>query len=227
MNKMNERSVSSQEQEAKRYEASYESRYKRADALEKKLLKKLLDPFVDAQRLLEVGCGTAHFTRWMESLGFECCGVDISIFMLKEAQGMWIQGCLLQCEASHLPFRTKSMDVVVYVTSLEFMPDLETVLTEAGRVAKKGMVIGLINKWSLHTLRKMLQAKGGSNQFYRNASFYSIRDMKRRLNKVLKGQKIINWRTTVFPRIFGNLESSCFPFGAFLGIAVKLDEKYD
>jgi ubiquinone/menaquinone biosynthesis C-methylase UbiE len=147
--------------------------------------------------------------------------------MLKEAQGMWIQGCLLQCEASHLPFRTKSMDVVVYVTSLEFMPDLETVLTEAGRVAKKGMVIGLINNWSLHTLRKMLQAKGGSNQFYRNASFYSIRDMKRRLNKVLKGQKIINWRTTVFPRIFGNLESSCFPFGAFLGIAVKLDEKYD
>jgi ubiquinone/menaquinone biosynthesis C-methylase UbiE len=227
MSKMNERSVSSQEQAAKRYEASYESRYKRADALEKKLLKKLLDQFDDAQRLLEVGCGTAHFTRWMESLGFECCGVDISIFMLKEAQGMWIQGCLLQCEASHLPFRTKSMDVVVYVTSLEFMPDLETVLTEAGRVAKKGMVIGLINKWSLHTLRKMLQAKGGSNQFYRNASFYSIRDMKRRLNKVLKGQKIINWRTTVFPRIFGNLESSCFPFGAFLGIAVKLDEKYD
>jgi ubiquinone/menaquinone biosynthesis C-methylase UbiE len=227
MSKMNEKSVYSQEQAAKQYEASYESRYKRADTLEKKLLKKLLDQFDDAQRLLEVGCGTAHFTRWMESLGFECCGVDISIFMLKEAQGMWIQGCLLQCEASHLPFRTKSMDVVVYVTSLEFMPDLETVLTEAGRVAKKGMVIGLINKWSLHTLRKMLQAKGGSNQFYRNASFYSIRDMKRRLNKVLKGQKIINWRTTVFPRIFGNLESSCFPFGAFLGIAVKLDEKYD
>jgi ubiquinone/menaquinone biosynthesis C-methylase UbiE len=227
MNKMNERSVSSQEQEAKRYEASYESRYKRADALEKKLLKKLLDPFVDAQRLLEVGCGTAHFTRWMESLGFECCGVDISFFMLKEARGMWIQGCLLQCESSHLPFRTKSMDVVVYVTSLEFMPNLEAVLTEAERVAKKGMVIGLMNKWSLHTLRKRFEAKGGSNQFYRNASFYSISDMKRRLNKVIKRQKIISWRTTVFPRIFGNLESSFFPFGAFLGIAVKLDDKHD
>jgi ubiquinone/menaquinone biosynthesis C-methylase UbiE len=227
MSKMNERSVYSQEQAAKRYEASYESKYKRADALEKKLLKKLLEQFGDAQRLLEVGCGTAHFTRWMESLGFECYGVDISMFMLKEARKMWVQGRLLQCESSHLPLRTKSMDVVVYVTSLEFMPDLDTVLTEAGRVAKKGMVIGLMNKWSLSTLRKMLQAKVGSNQFYRNASFYSIRDMERRLNKILKGHRITNWRTTVFPRVFVNLESSCFPFGAFLGIAVKLDDKYD
>jgi ubiquinone/menaquinone biosynthesis C-methylase UbiE len=227
MSKMNEKSVYSKEQAAKQYEASYESKYKRADALEKKLLKKLLEQFGDAQRLLEVGCGTAHFTRWMHSLGFECCGVDISMFMLKEARGMWVQGCLLQCESSHLPFRTKSMDVVVYVTSLEFMPDLETVLTEAGRVAKKGMVIGLMNKWSLPTLRKMRQAKGGSNQFYRNASFYSIRDMKRILSRNLKGCRITNWRTTVFPRIFGNLESSYFPFGAFLGIAVKLDDKYD
>jgi ubiquinone/menaquinone biosynthesis C-methylase UbiE len=227
MSKMNEKSVYSQEQAVKRYEASYESKYKRADALEKKLLKKLLEQFGDAQRLLEVGCGTAHFTKWMESLGFECYGVDISMFMLKEARKIWIQGCLLQCESSHLPFRTKSMDIVVYVTSLEFMPDLDTVLTEAGRVAKKGLVIGLINKWSLPTLRKMLQAKGGRNQFYRNTSFYSICDVKRRLNKALKGQKVINWATTVFPRMFGNLESSRVPFGAFLGIAVKLDNKYD
>jgi ubiquinone/menaquinone biosynthesis C-methylase UbiE len=225
MSGMNEKSVYSQEQTAKQYEASYENKYKRADTLEKRLLKKLLEQFGDAQRLLEVGCGTAHFTRWMESLGFECCGVDISIFMLKEAQKMWIQGCLLQCEASHLPFRTKSMDVVVYVTSLEFMPDLVKVLTEAGRVAKKGMVIGLINKWSLPTLRKMLQTKRGRDQFYRNARFYSIRDMKRKLRQKLKGYSIKNWRTTVFPSIFGNLESSRFPFGAFLGIAVTLDDK--
>jgi ubiquinone/menaquinone biosynthesis C-methylase UbiE len=227
MSKMNEKSIYSREQAAKRYEASYENKYKRADALEKKLLKKLLEQFGNAQLLLEVGCGTAHFTKWMASLGFECCGVDISKFMLKEARKMWIQGCLLQCESSHLPFRTKSMDVVVYITSLEFMPDIDAVLTEAGRVAKKGMVIGLMNKWSLSTLRKMLQARKGSNQFYRNASFYSIRDIKRILNKKLKEHKITNWRTTVFPRGFGNLESSCFPFGAFLGIAVKLDERHD
>ena len=227
MSKMKKEPIYSQEQVAKRYEASYENKYKRADYLEKKLLKKFLEQFGNTQHLLEVGCGTAHFTRWMESLGFECYGVDVSKVMLKEARKMWVQGRLLQCESSHLPFRTKSMDVVVYVTSLEFMSDLDAVLAEAERVAEKGLVIGLINKYSLSALRKMFQAKIGSNQFYLNARFYSIRDMKRRLNKNLKASKIIEWSTTVFAKVFGNLESSRFPFGSFLGIAVMLDDKHD
>lgn len=227
MSKMNEKSIYSQEQAAKQYEASYECKYRRADALEKKLLKKLLEQFVDARRLLEVGCGTAHFTSWMESLGFEGYGVDVSKFMLKTARKTWVRGRLLQCESSYLPFRTKSIDVVTYVTSLEFMPDLDAVLIEASRVAKEGIVMGLMNKWSLSTLRKMFQARKGSNQFYRNARFYSIWGMKRRLYKTLKVHKIVTWSTAVFPKIFGNLESSSFPFGAFLGIAIKLDDKND
>jgi ubiquinone/menaquinone biosynthesis C-methylase UbiE len=224
---MKDESIRVQEQAAKKLEASYENKYKRAEVLEKRLLRKLLEQFGNAQRLLEVGCGTAHFTRWMESLGFECYGVDISKVMLREAQKMWVHSRLVQCESSHLPFAAKSVDVVAYVTSLEFMPDLDAVFAEAERVAKKGLVIGLMNKYSLSTLRKMSQAKIGNSQHYRNARFYSIRDMRRRLSKNLKAYKVIDWSTTVFAKVFGDLESSRFPFGSFLGIAVKLDDIHD
>ncbi len=43
------------------------------------------------------------------------------------------------------------------------------------------------------------------------------------LNKTLPGKYVISfWSTTVFPRVLGDLESSVFPFGAFIGIAIEL-----
>ena len=64
---MGSKSRFEQEQTAKEYEAYYETKYKRADLLEKKLLTKLFSQFPDAKNVLEVGCGTGHFTRWIES----------------------------------------------------------------------------------------------------------------------------------------------------------------
>ena len=54
-------------------------------------------------------------------------------------------------------------------------------------------------------------------------SFILILDIKAILDKELQEKYIIDFHsTTVFPRAFGDLESSRFPFGAFLGIAVRL-----
>ncbi|MBN1135320.1 MAG: hypothetical protein JXM73_01975, partial [Anaerolineae bacterium] len=50
------------------YEAWYETTGRRADRLEKALLKQLLARFPQASSLLEVGCGTGHFTRWLKEL---------------------------------------------------------------------------------------------------------------------------------------------------------------
>jgi hypothetical protein len=44
-----------QEEIVKTYEYFYQTKYKRADKLEKKLLKKLLDSLGRVQKLLEVG----------------------------------------------------------------------------------------------------------------------------------------------------------------------------
>jgi len=212
-----------QEDIVKTYESWYEGKYKRADVLEKALLKKLLDTLSETRSLLEVGCGTGHFTRWFESLGLECCGLDLSHLMLREAKKLWADRSLLRGESAHLPFKDGSFDVVVFIACMEYMPEPVRVLTEASRVARQGIIIGLMNRWSLPTLRRILQVKMGRNPFYETARFYSVLDMKRMLRDAFGNKvQITHWSTTVFPRIFGDTESSLTPFGAFLGLAVKL-----
>lgn len=212
-----------QEDSTKTYESYYQEKYKRADKLEKVLLKKLLNTLGPTKSLLEVGCGTAHFTRWFESLGLECYGLDLSDLMLKEAKKLWLEGVLLQGDGSFLPFKNNSFDIVAFMACMVYMPDPIKVIHEASRVARKGIIFGLINKWSLPTLRRIIQVKMGKNPYYKNAKFYSILDMKQMLRDALGDAHIIPyWSTIVFPKILGEVQSSLFPFGAFVGIAVKL-----
>ncbi|MGA3192982.1 MAG: class I SAM-dependent methyltransferase [Candidatus Bathyarchaeia archaeon] len=217
-----------QERIVKGYEAYYQTKYRRADVLEKKLLRKLLNQFGDVQKVLEVGCGTGHFTRWMESLGLECCGLDLSHLMLVEARKHWPNGQLIQGESHHLPFKSRSFDVIAFIACLEYMPNVGTVFQEAARVARKGMIIGLMNKWSLSTIRRIAQVKMGKNPFYKNAKFYSILDIKRILRKTFHNTHTVDyWSTTVFPKALGSQESAFFPFGSYLGLAVKFRDAYD
>jgi ubiquinone/menaquinone biosynthesis C-methylase UbiE len=228
MSKMQEEPWYLQEKIVQGYESYYETKYRRADLLEKKLLKNLLEQLGPAQNLLEVGCGTGHFTRWMKTLELECYGLDLSHLMLKEAKRLWVDGPLLQGESNHLPFKAKSFDVVAFIACLEYMPDIAAVLTEAARVARKGIMIGLMNKWSPPTIRRIVQVKMGKNPYYKNARFYSISDMKHILRETFGDRyAIVYWTTTVFARIFGSKESAMFPFGSFLGMAVKLGDVND
>lgn len=211
---------------AKTYEAYYDTKYKRADQLEKNLLTKLFSTFPDSKNALEVGCGTSHFTRWVESkLGLECYGVDTSKAMLSEAKKKWRAGNLIQSDGHHLPLKDKSFDVVFFITSLEYMPSSAKAVKEAARIAKQGIILGLMNKNNLSTFRKKVSGASNKGSFYQRTKFYSYSDIKKILGTELQGKYAVNFHsTTVFPRIFGDLESSSFPFGAFLGIAVKLSD---
>jgi ubiquinone/menaquinone biosynthesis C-methylase UbiE len=212
-----------QEDIVKTYESWYTGKYKRADKLEKTLLLKSLKTLEPVESLLEIGCGTAHFTRWFESEGLKCYGLDLSTLMLEEAKTLWPDGSLFQGESSRLPFKDKIVDVVVFIACMEYMPNPIRVLEEASRIARKGIIIGLMNKWSLPTLRRIIQVRMNKNPYYRNAKFYSILNIKETLKHALDDKYTISlWSTTVFSKIFGDLESSHFPFGAFLVIAIKL-----
>lgn len=207
----------------KTYESWYTGKYKRADKLEKILLKKLLKTLEPTESLLEVGCGTAHFTRWFESIGLRCYGLDLSTLMLKEAKILWHGGPLFQGESSYMPFKDKSFDVVVFIACMEYMPNPVKVLREASRVARKGIIVGLMNKWSLPTIRRIIQVKMDKNPYYKNAQFYSILDMKRTFKDAFDDRyTTLFWSTTIFSKIFGDLENPYLPFGAFLGITIKL-----
>jgi len=208
------------------YESFYETKYKKVVELEKELLSKALKELGNAESLLEVGCGTSYFTRWFEkNFKLYAVGMDISPLMLKEAKKRW-RGDLVQGEAHYLPFRDRSFDAIAFITCMEYMPRLEEVIKEATRVSRKGLIIGLMNKWSLPTLRRMIQIALGKNPYYINTTFYSILGIKKKLKKALNNDfKIVYWDTTAFPKIFGRLKSRKFPFGAFLCLGVKTENE--
>jgi 2-polyprenyl-3-methyl-5-hydroxy-6-metoxy-1,4-benzoquinol methylase len=60
---------------AARYEDWYAGEGRQADILEKQLLAKLLAGFRSAQSVLEVGCGTGHFTCWLADQGLRAAAV--------------------------------------------------------------------------------------------------------------------------------------------------------
>ena len=208
----------------KSYESWYEGKGQRADLLEKQLLKALVDYVPNVKVMLEVGVGTAHFARWFESFGIRCVGLDFSPLMLKEAKSLW-GGDLIRGDAHNLPFREQTFDLATYITCMEYMRSPTEVLQEARRVSKNGILWGIMNKWSLPTLRRKLQVAFGKNPFYSNARFYSIRDAVKFLTKALDGVSYsMVWSTTVFPRIL-LVKVSKLPFGAFLGVAVKFNSE--
>jgi len=71
---------------AARYEDWYLGPGASADRLEKELLSKVLETFLERETLLEVGCGTGHFVRWFGDQGLATVGVDVSTTMLAEAE---------------------------------------------------------------------------------------------------------------------------------------------
>ncbi len=205
------------------YESWYEGKGKRADRLEKGVLAFLLQNFNQAESLLEVGCGTSHFTRYFESLGLKCTGYDLSPKMLDIARKLW-QGDLTRGDSARLPFRDSSFDLIAFITCLEFMPRPLEVLKEASRVARQGIIIGLMNRYGISTIRRTVQVWFGKNPFYKHAHFYSLGEIKSLLKKVIDDDLQIVWKATVLPKPFGDRVTR-IPLGDFLAMAIRLNKK--
>jgi len=204
---------------ARRYGQWYAGEGRRADILEKELLAKLLDRFTNAHTILEVGCGTGHFTRWMAKRGLEAVGLDISEPMLSEARRLdgpnYLSG-----DALSLPFADRSYDVTALVTALEFLPDPARALAEAVRVARRGVLLGVLNRWSLLALRYRLSGKA----MWRSARFFGPWELAK-LARESAGRRTstIRWRTTLWP--IPGVRDLPLPWGGFIGVAVQLHEE--
>jgi SAM-dependent methyltransferase len=202
---------------AGRYEAWYAGKGRRADVLEKELLGQLLDRFPDARSVLEVGCGTGHFTRWLAERGLDAVGVDISERMLEEARRRggprYLHG-----DALSLPFADRSIDVTALITTLEFLPDPPRALAEAVRVARQGVLLGVLNRWSLLALRYRLSGKA----MWRSARFFGPWELARMARDAAgRRTRTVHWRTTLWP--IPGARDLPLPWGGFIGMAVQLN----
>jgi len=196
------------------YEDWYTNQGRRADRLEKTLLGWLIGHFQEPSSILDVGCGTGHFTRCFETLGLRAVGLDISPSMLAEARRHGLR-VAVQADASHLPFADGAFDLVAMITTIEFLRDPLAVLQETSRVARRGLILGVINRKSW--IGRAYQQQGGPP--WQSAHFFTPDELIQMLGAIKDSASDPFWRTTLW-RFF-----PCalpLPWGGFIGIGLRL-----
>ena len=124
---------------------------------------------------LAIGVGTGRFAS---PLGVQV-GIDPTREVLNYAANRGIS--TVQAIAEALPFSDNSFDYALCVTTICFVDDATTMLSEAYRVLKPGgqLVIGFIDRTS--KLGQHYQAHQAENVFYRDATFYSANEVEQLL----------------------------------------------
>jgi SAM-dependent methyltransferase len=190
------------------------------------LLSRLLGGFPTAQQVVEVGCGTGHFSVWLASQGWWVIGVDRAPAMLAEIRQRFPNIPLIMGDAHQLPVRARAVDLVVFVTTLEFLEDPLVALAEAVRAARQGLVLVTLNPWSLGGLSRRWgqQARG---TLLSQAREYSIIALRRLLRQAA-GRRLagLAWASTLFPNGFWQAQVP-IPVGEVIGMAVRLTAEED
>jgi ubiquinone/menaquinone biosynthesis C-methylase UbiE len=169
---------------ADEYDLWYESaRGAMYDHLEKKAISKYLPRNVQGAKLLEIGCGTGHWSQFFSEYGFEVTGVDISGRMIEIAQNKRIANSSFQvADGQSLPFGDRSFDVAAAITTLEFVDNAESVLTEMTRCTRKPagqLLIGVLNGLAGFNRRRSQEAES----LYAKARLFSPRQLKQLLEQ--------------------------------------------
>ena len=120
---------------------------------------------------VEIGVGSGRFAL---PLGMTV-GIEPSRKMAELSRKRGIQ--VYEAVAEQLPFNDKKFDFVLMVTTICFVDDLEKSFKEAYRVLKNDgfIIVGFVDKES--ELGKRYQLKRKKSKFYRDATFYSVKEV--------------------------------------------------
>ena len=210
------------------YEAWYESpRGRWIGAVEYRLLASLLDPDPGAS-LLDVGCGTGHFTRlFARDVTGVVIGLDSDRDALTYATTHAAAGeRYVAGAAESLPFPDRSFDFAVAVTALGFVRRQQEALRELTRVARKRFALGLLNR---HSLLYLTKGRDGGSGGYHGAHWHTAAEI-RSLLAFLPTTNVTLYSAIVLPHggAFARVLERCWPqrilLGGFLAISGDLRE---
>ncbi len=205
------------------YEAWYRSpRGQWIGATEYALLRRLLHPERGGS-LLDVGCGTGHFTRlFAQDVRGAVVGIDPNREWLCYAREQGRHGeSYVAARAEALPFPDRAFDFALSVTALCFVSDQKQALRELLRVTRKRFVLGLLHRDSLLYLQK---GRGGGAGAYAGAHWHTAREVRELLEGLPVGQVVLR-TAIVLPQAtpFAQRLESRWPWwmrlGGFLAVA--------
>jgi ubiquinone/menaquinone biosynthesis C-methylase UbiE len=151
---------------------------------EERLLQGVIAPWPRRkQKLLDIGCGTGIFLEFFWSCGFDLTAMDQSPDMLARARDKIGHRADLHLGAAEdLPFEDREFDYAALMTVLEFVDDPVQVLREAGRVARKGVLVTFLNR---HSLYGWSVRRGGRQSSLARAHWFSWFEMRALIQKTL------------------------------------------
>lgn len=182
--------------------------------------------------LLEVGCGPAIMLELFWEAGLDVTGFDAAPEMLAAArERMGGKADFHLGDAEHLPFDDNQFDFVALLAVLEFVKDPVRAMEEACRVASRGIVLTMRNRWSWYYLSHGNRGRYAQKTPLQEATWFHPFAM-RALVKKATGRKIMTMRS-VLPgpyRTWRNrlpwawLNGCILPYGlgAYAGIRVDL-----
>ena len=100
--------------------------------------------------ILDLGCGFGAYGGALMGNGLKCIGCDINFDYLRTAVG---QGLPVVNVDSVLPFRDRAFDSVLMLEVLEHVPNMEKILSEAFRIARKNVLITVPNSEDVELMR--------------------------------------------------------------------------
>jgi ubiquinone/menaquinone biosynthesis C-methylase UbiE len=95
---------------------------------------------IDNPKTLEVGCGSGYYYEVLSYLlGYplKYVGLDSSPAMIELASENYPRSIFVRADATRLPFRNRSFDVVLNGVSLMHIVDYEKAIAEASRVSRR------------------------------------------------------------------------------------------
>jgi SAM-dependent methyltransferase len=127
----------------------------------------------------------------------------------------------LLADAQALPLRDRAVDLVVFVTTLEFLESPQRALAEAVRVARCGILAVALHRWSAGAFsRRWGRASRGA--LLPHARDFSARQLRGLLTEAAATRSgRVRWRTALLPAPLP-ASGSALALGDVLGMAVEL-----
>ncbi len=211
------------------YDAWAQSPHGKAfERMVERTIRSMLDPR-PGESVLDIGCGQGSHLLFLRGLGLSTYGIDASPYMIRKAsERLGTRTELRVGWAEDLPYDDNQFDLAVLINTLEFLEHPLESLREAGRVARRKVLVCAINSFSwVYLLNKI---KGIYRETFLNRlRFFSIWELQSHA-RVAFGDAPIEWTCTRMkagnsgktPNSFGALWNTAhLPFGLFLGLAVS------
>ena len=129
--------------------------------LETDFISKSVDLSQEHICVMDVGAEAGRFSLLAANSKATVVSVDVNSYALKRLKLKTKQVSIIQADARHLPLKAEVFDVVFMIEVLDYIPELDTAMTECNRTLKPNAscILSFGNKSSFKARLKAMQGK--------------------------------------------------------------------